>query len=188
MAVLASEVKVGQIIAYEGGKYRVVKRTHVKPGKGGAFYQMELKEIQTGRKLNERIRSEDKLERLETSARNFVFSYLDGDTVVMMDSETFEQLEINKEMLNGFDIFLEDGMQLIAEYVGDELVNVKMPQKLTGVVAETEPHIKNAAVSPSDKPAKLENGYELHIPPYIETGTKIVINSETGEFVEKFKA
>jgi elongation factor P len=187
MAILAGEVKVGNIIAYEGGKYRILKRTHVKPGKGGAFYQMEMKEIITGRKLNERIRSEDKLEKLETSAREFAFSYKDGENIIMMDSETFEQLEIPVEMLNGFDMFLEDGMKLIAEYVGEDLVNVKMPQKLVGEVAETEPHIKNAAVSPSYKEAKLANGYVLDIPPYIEQGTQIIVNSETGEFVEKFK-
>ena len=187
MAVLSGEVKVGNIIAYDGGKYRVLKRTHVKPGKGGAFYQMELKEIKTGRKLNERIRSEEKLEKLETSAREFMFSFRDGEMITMMDGETFEQLEIPIDMLNGYDMFLEDGMKLIAEYVGDELVNVKMPLKLIGEVAETEPHIKNAAVSPSYKEAKLSNGFVLDIPPYIEQGTKIVINSETGEFVEKSK-
>jgi elongation factor P len=187
MAVLAGEVKVGNIIAYEGGKYRILKRTHVKPGKGGAFYQMEMKEITVGTKRNERIRSEDKLEKLETSARNFAFSYRDGNTIVIMDDETFETLEIPVEMLNGFDMFLEDGMKLIAEYVGDDLVNVKMPQKLVGEVGETEPHIKNAAVSPSYKEAKLTNGFVLDIPTYIEQGTKIVVSSETGEFVEKFK-
>jgi elongation factor P len=187
MAVLAGEVKVGNIIAYEGGKYRILKRTHVKPGKGGAFYQMEMKEITIGTKRNERIRSEDKLEKLETSAREFSFSYRDGETIVIMDGETFETLEIPVEMLNGFDMFLEDGMKLIAEYVGDDLVNVKMPQKLVGEVGETEPHIKNAAVSPSYKEAKLTNGFVLDIPPYIEQGTKIVVSSETGEFVEKFK-
>jgi elongation factor P len=187
MAVLAGEVKVGNIIAYEGGKYLILKRTHVKPGKGGAFYQMEMKEITVGTKRNERIRSEDKLEKLETSAREFSFSYRDGDTIVIMDGETFETIEIPVEMLNGFDMFLEDGMKLIAEYVGDDLVNVKMPQKLVGEVGETEPHIKNAAVSPSYKEAKLTNGFVLDIPPYIEQGTKIVVSSETGEFVEKFK-
>ena len=187
MAVLAGEVKVGNIIAYEGGKYRILKRTHVKPGKGGAFYQMEMKEITIGTKRNERIRSEDKLEKLETSAREFSFSYRDGDTIVIMDGETFETIEIPVEMLNGFDMFLEDGMKLIAEYVGDDLVNVKMPQKLVGEVGETEPHIKNAAVSPSYKEAKLTNGFVLDIPPYIEQGTKIVVSSDTGEFVEKFK-
>jgi elongation factor P len=187
MAVLAGEVKVGNIIAYDDGKYRILKRTHVKPGKGGAFYQMEMKEITVGTKRNERIRSEDKLEKLETSARNFAFSYRDGSTIVIMDAKTFESLEIPVEMLNGFDMFLEDAMNLIAEYVGDDLVNVKMPQKLVGEVGETEPHIKNAAVSPSYKEAKLTNGFVLDIPPYIEQGTKIVVSSETGEFVEKFK-
>jgi elongation factor P len=187
MAVLAGEVKVGNIIAYEGGKYRILKRTHVKPGKGGAFYQMEMKEITIGTKRNERIRSEDKLEKLETSAREFSFSYRDGNTIVIMDGETFDTIEISVDMLNGFDMFLEDGMKLIAEYVGEDLVNVKMPQKLVGEVGETEPHIKNAAVSPSYKEATLTNGFVLDIPPYIEQGTKIVVSSETGEFVEKFK-
>jgi elongation factor P len=187
MAVLSGEIRIGNIISYNGGRYRVLKKTHVKPGKGGAFYQMEMKEITVGTKLNERIRSEDKLEKLETSAREFSFSFRDGKTITIMDNETFDQIEISVDMLNGYDMFLEDGMQLMAEYVGDDLVNVKMPQKLVGEVGETEPHIKNAAVSPSYKEAKLTNGFVLDIPPYIEQGTKIVINSETGEFVEKFK-
>ena len=187
MAVLAGEVKVGNIIAYNGGKYRILKSVHVKPGKGGAFYQMEMKEISAGRKLNERIRSEEKLEKLETSAREFQFLFQNGNEVTIMDAESFEQLEVSVEMFAGFAMFLEEGMKLLAEYVGDELVNVKMPAKLVGEVASTEPHIKNAAVSPSYKIAVLTNGYELDIPPYIENGTKIIINSETGEFSEKLK-
>jgi elongation factor P len=187
MAILSGEIRIGNIISYEGGKYRILKKIHIKPGKGGAFYQMEMKEIKTGKKLNERIRSEDRLEKLETSAKEFMFSFRDGGTITLMDGETFDQIEIPTDMLNGYDVFLEDGMNLIAEYVGDELVNVKMPLKLIGEVGETEPHIKNAAISPSYKEAKLTNGFVLDIPPYVEQGTKIIINSETGEFVEKLK-
>lgn len=180
----SSEVKIGNIVSYNNGKYRILKRTHVKPGKGGAFYQFEMKEIKTGTKLNERIRSEDKLDKLETSVREFQFLYLDGSVGYLMD-DNFEQIEVSVEMFNGYEMFLFEGIKIQGEYVDDELVNIKLPINLAGEVAETEPHIKNAAVSPSYKKAVLTNGFEVDIPPYIENGQKIVISSETGEFVSK---
>lgn len=186
-SVLAGEVKVGNIINYEGGKYRILKRTHVKPGKGGAFYQFEMKEITVGTKKNERIRSEDRLEKLETSQKEYSFLYKDVETLHLMDNETFEQIEVNVDMVGELAVFLEEDMILTANYAGEDLVSVSLPQKLIGEVAETEPYIKNAAVSPSYKTAKLTNGFVLDIPPYLENGVKIVINSETLEFVEKYK-
>lgn len=186
-SVLSGEVKIGNIISYDGGKYRILKRTHVKPGKGGAFYQFEMKEIIVGTKKNERIRSEDRLDKLETSQREFNFLYRDGDTIHLMDNESFEQIEVNVDMVGELAVFLEEDMVLTANYVGDDLVSISLPHRLIGEVAETEPYIKNAAVSPSYKTAKLTNGFSLDIPPYLENGVKIVINSETLEFIEKYK-
>ena len=186
-SVLSGEVKIGNIIKYEKGKYRILKRVHVKPGKGGAFYQFEMKDIIFGTKRNERIRSEDRLDKLETSQKEFSFLYKDGDTLHLMDNESFEQIEVNADMVGELVVFLEEDMILTANYVGDDLVSLNLPHRLIGEVAETEPYIKNAAVSPSYKTAKLTNGFILDIPPYLENGVKIVINSETLEFIEKYK-
>jgi elongation factor P len=186
-ATLPSSLSIGNILAYNNGKYRILKMSHVKPGKGGAFYQIEMKEIKTGTKLHERIRSEDKLDRLETSTKDFKFLYRSGNDITIMEEETYEQIEVPVDMLAGFEMFLDEDMKLMAEYVGEELVNIKLPQKLFGVVGETDPVLKNAAINPSYKHAVLENGYVVDIPPYIEQGTKVIINSETGEFIEKAK-
>jgi elongation factor P len=184
-SVLSSEVKIGNIVGYNKGRYRILKRVHTKPGKGGAFYQFEMKEITHGTKLNERIRSEDKMERLETSVRPFQFLYRVGNVATLMNTEDFEQIEVDVDMFNGFEGFLNEDIELQCEYVDEDLVNIKMPINLEGEVAETEPHIKGAAVTSSYKTATLTNGFKVDIPPYIESGQKIIINSETGEFKEK---
>lgn len=187
MTILAGELRIGNIVSYNGGQYTILKITHVKPGKGGAFYTMEMKDIRTGRKIIEKIPSEDKLEKLETTAREFLFSSKEGEIVSIVDALTLDRIEISVDLLNGFDAFLAEGMTLLVEYVGDDLATVKLSSRLVGEVGETDPHSESAAASSSYKEATLTNGFVLDIPALMERGTKIVVNPETGEFAGEFK-
>ena len=180
-----NEIRPGNVLEHDGGLWAAVKVSHVKPGKGGAFAQVELKNLRDGRKLNERFRSEDKVERVRLDQKDQQFLYETDGRLVFMDSETFEQTELDAELLGDRRPFLQDGMTATIEYYGDEALSVQLPQKVVCTVAETEPVVKGQTAANSYKPAILDNGVRIMIPPFVGEGEAIVVNTEQFEYSER---
>ncbi len=180
-----NEIKPGNILDHDGGLWAAVKVSHVKPGKGGAFAQVELKNLRNGSKLNERFRSDDKVEKVRLEQKDQQFLYETDGRLVFMDAETFEQIEIDAELLGDRRPFLQDGMTAIVEFYDEEALNVSLPQKVTCVVTETEPVVKGQTAANSYKPAILDNGVRITVPPFIATDEAIIVNTETMEYVER---
>ena len=180
-----NEIRPGNILEHDGGLWGAVKVNHVKPGKGGAFAQVELKNLRDGRKLNERFRSEDKVERVRLDQKDQQFLYESDGKLVFMDSETFEQTELDADLLGDRRPFLQDGMTATIEYYGEEALSVSIPQKVTCTVAETEPVVKGQTAANSYKPAILDNGVRIMIPPFVGESEAIVVNTEMFEYSER---
>lgn len=180
-----NEIRPGTIIEHDGGLWVAVKTAHVKPGKGGAFAQVELKNLRDGRKLNERFRSEDRVERVRLEQKDQQFLYEQDGMLVFMDSETFEQIELPADLLGDRRPFLQDGMTVTIEYHEDEALSVTLPDKVTCTVAETEPVVKGQTAANSFKPARLDNGVRIMVPPFIGTGEAVVVSTETFEYVTR---
>ncbi|MDH2326318.1 elongation factor P [Falsirhodobacter xinxiangensis] len=180
-----NEIKPGLIIEHDGGLWAAVKASHVKPGKGGAFAQVELKNLRDGRKLNERFRSEDKVETVRLEKKDQQFLYETDGRLVFMDAETYEQTEIDAELLGDRRPFLQDGMTAAVEYYGEEALNVALPQKVTCRVVETEPVQNGQTAAKGYKPAILDNGVRIMVPPFIQQDEMIVVHTELLEYSER---
>ncbi len=180
-----NEIRPGNIIQHDGGLWIAVKTAHVMPGKGGAFAQVELKNIRDGRKLNERFRSADKVERVRLDQKDQQFLYETDGMLVFMDSETYEQIELPADILGDRRPFLQDGMTVQVEYHEDEALSVSLPDKVTCEIVETEPVVKGQTAANSFKPALLDNGVRVMVPPFVGTGERIIVNTETVEYVER---
>ena len=180
-----NEIKIGNVLEHDGGLWGVVKVGHVKPGKGGAFAQVELKNLRDGRKLNERFRSEDKVERVRLEQKDQQFLYENDGMLVVMDMESFEQIELPADLLGDRRPFLQDGMTVTIEYYGDEALNMALPQKVTCKVVETEPVVKGQTAANSYKPAILDNGVRVMVPPFVGPDEDIIVNTETVEYAER---
>jgi elongation factor P len=183
--IYGNEIRPGNIIEHDGGLWVAVKTAHVKPGKGGAFAQVELKNVRDGRKLNERFRSEDKVERVRLDQKDQTFLYQSDEMLVIMDDETFEQIELPADILGDRRPFLQDGMKVVVEYYGEEALSMQLPEKVTCEITETEPVVKGQTAANSFKPAILDNGVRVMVPPFVGTGEKIIVSTETFEYVER---
>lgn len=180
-----NEIKPGNILEHEGGLWAAVKVGHVKPGKGGAFAQVEMKNIRDGRKLNERFRSEDKVERVRLDQKDQQFLYETDGRLVFMDTETFEQVEIDSELLGERRPFLQDGMTATVEYYGEEALGVSIPQKVTCKIVETEPVVKGQTAANSFKPAIVTGNIRTAVPPFVGVGERIIVATEDGSYVRR---
>lgn len=180
-----NEIRPGYILEHDAGLWAAVKVNHVKPGKGGAFAQVELKNLRDGRKLNERFRSEDKVDQVELENKDQQFLYETDGRLVFMDSETYEQTEIDAELLGDRRPFLQDGMSATVQYFGEEPLNVTIPQKVRCRVVETEPVQKGQTAANSFKPAILDNGVRIMIPPFIGPDEDIIVHTELMEYSER---
>ncbi|MEM9043557.1 MAG: elongation factor P [Pseudomonadota bacterium] len=180
-----NEILRGNIIEHNGGLWVAVKTDHVKPGKGGAFAQVELKNLRNGSKLNERFRSADKVERVRLEQKDQQFLYENDNMLVFMDSETFEQIELPSDLLGEARPFLQDGMTVQIEYYEEEALSVTLPEKVTCEIVETEPVVKGQTAANSFKPAILDNGVKIMVPPFVGQGEKVVVNTETVEYSER---
>jgi elongation factor P len=180
-----NEIRPGNVLEHDGGLWVAVKVGHVKPGKGGAFAQVEMKNLRDGRKLNERFRSDDKVERVRLEQKDQQFLYESDGRLVVMDMESFEQVELDAEILGERRPFLQDGMTVTVEYYGEEPLNVSLPQKVICKVVETEPVVKGQTAANSFKPALLDNGVRVLVPPFVGQDEDIVVNTETFEYAER---
>lgn len=187
MKINGNELRIGMIIEHNGRLWSVVKLQHVKPGKGGAFLQVELKELRTGTKLNERFRSDESLERVRLDEEEFQLLYQNGDTFTFMNVSTFEQVDINRSKIGDSAQFLQDNMVVNVSLYEGEIISVMLPDTIIMTVAEADAVVKAQTAASSYKPAVLENGVKIMVPPHIEAGTKIVVNTSEGTYVEKAK-
>ena len=180
-----NEIKPGNVLDHDGGLWAAVKVDHVKPGKGGAFAQVELKNLRTGTKLNERFRSADKVEKVRLEQKDQQFLYENDGMLVFMDTETFEQIELPSDLLGERRPFLQDGMQIVVEFYDEEALNASLPGKVVCKIVETEPVVKGQTAANSFKPAILDNGVKVMVPPFISQDEAIVVNTETMEYSER---
>ena len=180
-----NEIRPGNVLEHNGGIWSAVKVDHVKPGKGGAFAQVEMRNLRNGSKLNERFRSADKVERVRLEQKDQQFLYESDGMLVFMDTETYEQIELSCELLGERKPFLQDGMTIVVEFYEDEALNAMLPQKITCTVVETEPVVKGQTAANSFKPAILDNGVKVMVPPFIAQDEQVVINTEVMEYSER---
>lgn len=180
-----NEIRPGNTLEHNGGLWAAVKVDHVKPGKGGAFAQVELRNLRNGSKLNERFRSADKVEKVSLERKDQQFLFEADGMLTVMDSETYEQIALPAELLGERRPFLQDGMTVHVEYYGEEALNVTLPVKVTCRVVETEPVLNGQTAAKSFKPALLDNGVRVMVPPFVGPDEDIIVNTETMEYSER---
>ena len=184
--VTATEIRAGNLIEWEKRVWRVLKSYHVHVGgRGGAFMQVEMKDIESGTKKNERIRTEDKIERAFVDQRDMQYLYSDGSGHVFMDKESFEQLTLDADFLEGQSGYLIPNIDVQVNFYQDRPIGVQLPPSVILNVTETEPNLKSATATGSFKPAKTETGLTVMVPQFIVDGTKIKVNTDTGEYIER---
>tara|TARA_B100000029_G_scaffold388229_1_gene384358 strand:- start:2457 stop:3020 length:564 start_codon:yes stop_codon:yes gene_type:complete len=187
MKISGNEIKVGMIIEHKDDLWSVLKSQHVKPGKGGAFNQLELKSIKKGTKLNERIRSSDNVERVILDEKKYNFLYADESKCHFMDQTNFEQIEIRKELLEEKNKLLKENMEVNVQFYDEQPLSVELPTTVELTIETTDAAIKGQTASSSYKPATLENGINIMVPPFINSGDKIVLDTRTLEYIKKIK-
>jgi len=187
MKILGNEIKSGMIIEHKNDLWSVLKTQHVKPGKGGAFNQVELKSIKRGTKLNERFRSSDSVERAILDDKKFNFLYSDEKICHFMDPNNFEQIQINKSLLGEKNKLLTENMEVNVQFYDEEPLSVDLPSSVELKIDTTDAAIKGQTASSSYKPAILENGINIMVPPFINPGDKIILDTRTLEYIKKIK-
>ena len=183
----ANLIRAGQVIEHDGRRWTVLKQQIITPGKGGAFIQVEMRDLKTGNKTNERWRTADTVERLMTEDKEFTYSYTDGDNLVLMDPETFEQAMIPTTILGEAVAFLQDNMVVNVKLVEGDPVGMDLPPTVVLQIVEADPVTKGQTATSSYKPALLSNGVKTQVPPFIESGERIVVRTEDASYVERAK-
>ena len=185
--VSAIEIKVGNLIRFENDIYRVVSTEHVKPGKGGAFIQAEIKNIKTGTKKNPRFRSDETIEQVIGESKPAQFLYKNGEDLEFMDLESYEQFTLSPNLLSAPVEYLIENMEIQLDYADGEIISATLPNKVLVKILETQPFIKGATKTSSFKPATLTHGLVVQVPEFIESGEEIIVSTETSEYVERAK-
>ncbi len=185
MKINGNEIRPGNIILYNGDLYIAVKTDHVKPGKGGAFAQVELKSIVGNTKLNERFRASETVEKVRLEQKDYQFLYAQDDMLVFMDTESYEQIELQLEFVGDRAAFLQDGMMVTVESYEGKPLGVSLPGQVTLEITEADPVVKGQTASSSYKPAMLENGLRVMVPPFITAGEKIVVDTAEATYVKR---
>ena len=172
-----NEIRPGNVVEHDGGLWVAVKTNTVKPGKGGAYNQVELKNLLNGTKLNERFRSAETVERVHLDLKDFTFLYEQGEALVFMDAESYEQLELQKDFVGERAAFLQDGMKVTVQLYGDRPIGISLPDYVTLTISEADPVVKGQTAASSYKPAVLENGIRVLVPPFVDAGERIVVDT-----------
>ena len=185
MKITAIEIKPGTIIEHEKDLWLCLKAQHVKPGKGGAFNQVELKSITKGTKLNERFRSDETVEKASLDERNYQFLYSDEQNLFFMDTKDYEQITISKDLVGDDEYLMTENLDVVIEFYDEKPLKVTLPKNLEFEVVETDAVVNGQTASSSYKPAVIKNNIKILVPPFINQGDMIVIDSETREYVKK---
>ena len=180
-----NEIRPGTLIEHNGGLWIAVKTQAVKPGKGGAYNQVELKNVITGTKLNERFRSDEAVDEVYLEKKDYQFLFATGDMLTFMDIDNYEQIELQREFVGERAQFLQDGMKVLVQTYEGKPIGIQLPQQATLTVTEADPVLRGGTAAPSYKGAVLENGLKIQVPPFIEKGTKIVVSTEDGSYVRR---
>ena len=187
MKINANSIRGGMVIEHEGKQWSVIKHAIVQPGKGGAFIQVEMRDVASGTKSQARWRTADSVERLEVRELDCTFLFKDGDMFAFMEKDTFDQFSLNAELLGDRAAFLQDNMEVSVDFIEGKPVSVNLPTQVVLTVVEADPVVKGQTAASSYKPGLLENGLKVLIPPFIEAGTKIVVATEDCSYVERAK-
>ncbi len=185
MKINGNQITPGNVITHQGGLWVAVKTMAVKPGKGGAFNQVELKNLIDGRKLNERFRADETVEKVRLEQKDYQFLYAEGENLVFMDTESYEQITISQDFLGDRVAFLQDGMMVTVESHEETPIGVRLPDYVTLEIVEADPVVKGQTAASSYKPAKLENGLRVLVPPFISSGEKIVVDTNEVAYVRR---
>jgi elongation factor P len=185
MKINGNEIRPGNVIQHKGALWVAVKTQHVKPGKGPAYAQVELKNVTEGTKLNERFRSSETVERVRLEQQDFQFLYAEGDMLVFMDTDTYDQIELPKDFLEERAAFLQEGMKVSIESYEGKPLGVTLPDQVTLQVVEADPVVKGQTAASSYKPAVLENGVRVLVPPFVVAGEKVVVDTNELTYVRR---
>ena len=185
MKINAGEIRVGMLLEYKNDLWQVLKTQHVKPGKGGAFAQVEMKSIEKNTKLNERFRSSETVEKASLEETNFNYLYTDENNYVFMDPKTFEQTEIKQEIIGDKGKLLTENLEVSISFYNESPISIELPNQVTCKIETTDVALKGQTVSSSYKPAKLDNGLNIQVPPFIDSGDDVIVDTRTLEYVKK---
>ncbi|QQN74156.1 elongation factor P [Croceicoccus sp. YJ47] len=185
MKISGVDIRPGNILEYEKGIWKVAKIQHTQPGKGGAYMQVEMKNLIDGRKTNVRFRSADTVEKVRLDLKDFQYLYADDESLVFMDTDTFEQIQLPADLLGDAAAFLQDGMQVTLEMYDERPISVALPEQVEAQVVEADAVVKGQTASSSYKPAVLDNGVRVMVPPHIESGTRIIVDVYERSYVGK---
>jgi len=185
MKISGVDIRPGNIIEYEKGIWKVAKTQHTQPGKGGAFMQVEMKNLIDGRKTNVRFRSQDTVERVRLDTKDFQFLYIDGENLVFMDQENYEQINLSTDLVGDAAAFLQDGMEVTLEMYDERPISVALPEQVEATIVEADAVVKGQTASSSFKPAILDNGVRVMVPPFIGAGTRIIVDVYERTYVGK---
>jgi len=185
MKISGVDIRPGNILEYERGIWKVAKIQHTQPGKGGAYMQVEMKNLQDGRKTNVRFRSADTVERVRLDTKDFQFLYHDGDMLVFMDKDDYEQINLPADLVGDAAAFLQDGMDVTLEMWDEKPISVALPDQVEATIVEADAVVKGQTASSSYKPALLDNGVRVMVPPHIGAGTRIVVDVYSQEYVKR---
>ncbi len=185
MKLYASEIRVGMLIEYKNDLWQVLKTQHVKPGKGGAFAQVEMKSVNKNTKLNERFRSSESVEKASLDETKFNYLYGDETDYYFMDPKSYEQINIKKETIGEKGKMLTENLEVSIIFYNEKPLTVELPNQVTCMIDTTDVALKGQTVSSSYKPATLDSGVNIQVPPFIESGDKIIVDTRTMEYVKK---
>jgi len=185
MKLYASEIRVGMLIEYKNDLWQVLKTQHVKPGKGGAFAQVEMKSVNKNTKLNERFRSSESVEKASLDEIKFNYLYSDEVDYYFMDPKSYEQINIKKDIIGEKGKMLTENLEVRISFYNEKPLTVELPNQVTCIIETTDVSLKGQTVSSSYKPAVLDNGINIQVPPFIESGDKIIVDTRTMEYIKK---
>ncbi|MBN8531152.1 MAG: elongation factor P [Alphaproteobacteria bacterium] len=187
MKIDGNSIRPGNILEYKNRLWVVTKIQHTQPGKGGAYMQLEMKDIQSGTKMNERFRSSETVERVRLDQKDYQFLFAEGDLLTFMDNETFDQINLDKAMVGEQIVFLQEGMKVMVQLYEEKPVGIELPEQVVLTITEADPVVKGQTAASSYKPAILENGVRIMVPPFIESGERVVVNTAEFSYVERAK-
>lgn len=185
MKINGNEIRIGNVIEHKGGLWVAVKTQHVKPGKGGAFAQVELKNLVDNSKLNERFRSAETVEKIRLEQKDYQYLYETDGMLTFMDTTTYEQIELQTDFIGERAAFLQDGMEVTVESHEGRPLGISLPDHVTLEITDTEPVVKGQTATSSYKPATMENGVRVMVPPFVNTGDKIVVDTNEVTYVKR---
>ena len=185
MKINANEIRVGMLLEYKNDLWQVLKTQHVKPGKGGAFAQVEMKSVNKNTKLNERFRSSETVEKASLEENSYNFLYEDENNYFFMDPKSFEQIEIKKDIVGKKGKLLTENLEVIVSFYEEKPISIELPNQVTCKIKNTDVALKGQTVSSSYKPAVLENGLNIQVPPFIESGDTIIVDTRDLEYIKK---